>query len=219
MPTKPKTDVVVIGLGAGGGTAVLPLAQAGLDVVGLEPGGRYSTRDYPADEIRNDIRNWLGRAKVNDEVPTQRRSAAETAGPAVAPGRMMNGVGGTSIHWTAQSWRLMPWNFRERSETIAYLIGRRRTGKVHDAARTSFGKGLKRRVDVVRLAELELDKPQAQLAPSFVQGLDLVTITIADHDTGHLKRGDSLFEQREDLRPQLVSADAEASDIATGLGK
>jgi gluconate 2-dehydrogenase alpha chain len=118
MPTKPKTDVVVIGLGAAGGTAVLPLAQAGLDVVGLEAGGRYSTRDYPADEIRNDIRNWLGRAKVNEEVPTQRRLPTDTAGPAIAPGRMMNGVGGTSIHWTCQSWRLMPWNFAERSETV-----------------------------------------------------------------------------------------------------
>ena len=118
MPTKKKVDVVVIGLGAGGGTAVLPLAQAGLDVVGLEAGGRFSTRDYPADEIRNDIRNWLGRDKVNDEVPTQRRTAAEASVPAIAPGRMMNGVGGTSIHWTCQSWRLMPWNFRERSETI-----------------------------------------------------------------------------------------------------
>lgn len=118
MPTKTKADVVVIGLGAGGGTAVLPLAQAGLDVVGLEAGGRFSTRDYPADEIRNDIRNWLGRDKVNDEVPTQRRTAAEASVPAIAPGRMMNGVGGTSIHWTCQSWRLMPWNFRERSETI-----------------------------------------------------------------------------------------------------
>jgi gluconate 2-dehydrogenase alpha chain len=118
MPTKTKVDVVVIGLGAGGGTAVLPLAKAGLDVVGLEAGGRFSTRDYPADEIRNDIRNWLGRDKVNDEVPTQRRTAAEASVPAIAPGRMMNGVGGTSIHWTCQSWRLMPWNFRERSETI-----------------------------------------------------------------------------------------------------
>src|ERR1044072_299286 len=118
MSTQPKTDVVEIGLGDGGGTAVLPLAQAGLDVVGLEAGGRYSTRDYPADEIRNDTRNGRARARVNDGVPTQRRSAAESAGPAIAPGRMMNGVGGTSIHWTAQSWRLMPWNFEQRSETI-----------------------------------------------------------------------------------------------------
>jgi succinate dehydrogenase/fumarate reductase flavoprotein subunit len=36
MPTNlPGTDVVVIGLGAAGGVAVLPLAEAGMDVVGL----------------------------------------------------------------------------------------------------------------------------------------------------------------------------------------
>ena len=31
---------------------------------------------------------------------------------------MMNGVGGTSIHYTGQSWRLSPYTFNERSETI-----------------------------------------------------------------------------------------------------
>ena len=31
----PKTDVVVIGLGAAGGLAVLPLARAGLKMLGL----------------------------------------------------------------------------------------------------------------------------------------------------------------------------------------
>lgn len=116
--TEKGADVVVIGLGAAGGTAVLPLAEAGLEVVGLEAGPRYSVRDYPADEIRNDIRNWLGRAKVNNEVPTQRTTPAAPTTPAVGSSRMMNGVGGTSIHWGAQSWRLMPWNFAERSETI-----------------------------------------------------------------------------------------------------
>ena len=50
----------MIGLGAAGGIAVLPLARAGLDVVGIEAGGSFSVRDFPADEIRNDIRNWLG---------------------------------------------------------------------------------------------------------------------------------------------------------------
>ena len=119
MPiTEKGTDVVVIGLGASGGTAVLPLALAGLEIVGLEAGGSYTVKDYPADEIRNDIRNWLGRAKVNAEVPTQRTTPSSPTTPAIGFSRMMNGVGGTSIHWAAQSWRLMPWNFEERSETI-----------------------------------------------------------------------------------------------------
>ena len=46
MSTRAKeADVVVIGLGAGGGTTVLPLARAGQ--VGLEAGSRFSVRDFP----------------------------------------------------------------------------------------------------------------------------------------------------------------------------
>jgi gluconate 2-dehydrogenase alpha chain len=114
-----KRDVVIVGLGAAGGVAALPLSRAGLDVLALEAGGRFSTRDFPSDEIRNDLRNWMGRAKVNNEVPTHRLTSADTAGPALIAIRMMNGVGGTSIHYTMQSWRLLPWNFKSRSETIA----------------------------------------------------------------------------------------------------
>ena len=47
----PKTDVVVIGLGAAGGLAVLPLARAGLKIVGLEAGGRFRPEDHHPDEI------------------------------------------------------------------------------------------------------------------------------------------------------------------------
>ena len=42
MPTQLRgADVVVVGLGAAGGVAVQPLAEAGLDVVGLEAGTWY----------------------------------------------------------------------------------------------------------------------------------------------------------------------------------
>ena len=50
MATRLKdTDVVVIGLGAAGGVAVLPLAQAGLEVIGLEAGGAMTRRDFAPD--------------------------------------------------------------------------------------------------------------------------------------------------------------------------
>lgn len=120
MPVTLKpADVVVVGLGASGGTVVWPLAQAGLHVVGIEAGQRTTFSDYPFDEIRNDLRDWMGRFKANKEVPTTRRLSSEQAArPLGATGPMMNAVGGTSIHWMTQSWRYLPWNFKIRSETI-----------------------------------------------------------------------------------------------------
>ena len=44
-------DVAVIGLGAAGGVAVLPLARAGLKVAGIEAGTWMGPKDYRADEI------------------------------------------------------------------------------------------------------------------------------------------------------------------------
>ncbi len=42
-------DVVIVGSGAGGATIAAELAECGLDVVMLEEGGYYSTRDFTAD--------------------------------------------------------------------------------------------------------------------------------------------------------------------------
>src|SRR6059036_3195627 len=112
-----KTDVVIIGTGAAGGVAGLPLAQAGIEVIGLEAGGWVSPRDMAPDELRY-LRGWPAKLqKVNDEIPTHRATASSPM--TVRPERhaMMNAVGGTSIHYWRQSWRLNPWDFKVVSET------------------------------------------------------------------------------------------------------
>lgn len=112
-----ETEVVVVGLGAAGGVAVLPLVEAGLDVVALEAGAWMTTRDFAPDEIRNNVRDWPHAVqKCSRETPTHRpNAAAPTTRAASHP--MMNAVGGTTLHYWAQSWRLNPWDFNVVSET------------------------------------------------------------------------------------------------------
>src|SRR5262245_35982198 len=120
MATKLKAaDVVVIGLGAAGGVAVLPLASAGLKVIGIEAGTWMKPTDYRADEIHNNVRRSVTSVlKAQKEIPTVRANSSETARqPEQHP--MMNAIGGTSIHYWAQSWRLKPWDFKSRSQVIS----------------------------------------------------------------------------------------------------
>jgi len=119
MPTNlKKTDVVIVGLGAVGGVAALPLARAGLDIVALEAGDWMTARDFATDELKNNVRGWPQAVqKANNEVPTHRRDASAPYSPRPAVHPMMNAVGGTSLHYWAQSWRLNPWDFKVVSET------------------------------------------------------------------------------------------------------
>jgi len=113
-----KTDVVIVGLGAVGGVAALPLARAGLDVIGIEAGTWLSPRDFAPDELRNNFRGWPQSAqKANGEIPTHRPNASAPYSPRLPIHPMMNAVGGTSLHYWAQSWRLNPWDFKVVSET------------------------------------------------------------------------------------------------------
>ena len=110
-------DVVIVGLGAAGGVAAYPLAEAGLDVVGLEAGTWLDRRDFAPDEIRNNYRDWPMLVKKAElERPTSRATSAQTASR-IGSHPMMNAVGGTTLHYWAQSWRLNPWDFRVVSET------------------------------------------------------------------------------------------------------
>lgn len=117
MPRRlAKTDVVIVGMGAAGGVAALPLTNAGLKVIGLEAGGWLNPRDFAPDELRNTSRNWPQSVqKAATEAPTVRATANDQAVQAGHP--MMNAVGGTTMHYWAQSWRLNPWDFKVVSET------------------------------------------------------------------------------------------------------
>src|ERR1700677_2901785 len=110
-------DVAVVGLGAAGGVAVLPLCRAGLKVAGIEAGTWMDPhKDFKPDEIHNNIRRMVTTGdKIKREAPTIRHSPT---GPARrgAPSPMMNAVGGSSIHYQAQSWRLKPWDFKTVTE-------------------------------------------------------------------------------------------------------
>ncbi len=115
-----KTDVVIIGMGAAGGVAALPLTRAGLNVIGLEAGGWLTQADFAPDELRNFYRGWPQSVqKANREIPTHRprAGAPNTPRPLIHP--MMNAVGGTSVHYWGQSWRLNPWDFKVASATTA----------------------------------------------------------------------------------------------------
>jgi gluconate 2-dehydrogenase alpha chain len=118
MATRLKdTDVVIIGLGAAGGVAALPLAQGGMEVVGLEAGGALTRRDFAPDELRNNFRSWpmLTSQKTKQEAPTFRSTSSQQAVQGGHP--MMNALGGTSLHYWAQHWRLNPWDFKVVSDT------------------------------------------------------------------------------------------------------
>jgi gluconate 2-dehydrogenase alpha chain len=121
MRVHSPTDVVIVGMGAAGGIAAGVLTGAGLEVVGLEAGPHLTSKDFigALDEIGGwTIRNSMGDVKFNKELPTWRPNVATPAGkPSIVWG-MMNAVGGGSVHYGAQSWRLAPGDFRVRSETI-----------------------------------------------------------------------------------------------------
>jgi len=112
-------DVATIGLGGAGGVAVLPLAQAGLKIAGIEAGTWLDPHSFRPDEINNNVRGWPDSVqKANREVPTVRNSLNGPILPRPAVHAMMNAVGGTTLHYWAQSWRLNPWDFKVRTRVI-----------------------------------------------------------------------------------------------------
>jgi choline dehydrogenase-like flavoprotein len=116
FPTRTAVDFVVIGSGAAGGIMARELSTAGFSVVCLEQGPHLGPADFKHDEwdvAQNEALTW-GRRKGHPQ--TFRRSASETARvvDTYVLGYAHN-VGGSSIHYSGNFWRLRPVDFKERS--------------------------------------------------------------------------------------------------------
>lgn len=121
MKLLPKTEVVIVGLGAAGGIAAHVLTAGGRRVVALEVGDDLDSARFikEMDEISgNAINNRMGAKLVNRSIPTWRPNEATPAGDPLRPALTMNGVGGSSVHFGGVSWRLYPDDFTIRSSTI-----------------------------------------------------------------------------------------------------
>jgi choline dehydrogenase-like flavoprotein len=114
--TREEVDFVIIGSGSAGGILAKELSTAGFSVVVLEQGPYRKASDFTHDELSVLFRNELlgGGPEVHGQ--TFRHHESETATmPAESPIRYARGVGGSSVHFTANFWRLRPVDFKERS--------------------------------------------------------------------------------------------------------
>jgi choline dehydrogenase-like flavoprotein len=116
--TRDEVDFVVIGSGSAGGILAKELSTAGFSTVVLEQGPYRKASDFTHDEYSVVIQNELlgGGPEVHGQ--TFRQYEHETAGPTrdgLLPVRYARGVGGSSVHFTANFWRLRPVDFKERS--------------------------------------------------------------------------------------------------------
>ena len=117
--TRKEVDFVIIGSGASGGVLAKELSTAGFDVVVLEQGPYRTAADFSHDEIRVFVQREMTRHPSWDDRQTFRHSESEKAvvdsGEGPPPALYARGVGGSSVHFTANYWRLRPLDFNERS--------------------------------------------------------------------------------------------------------
>ncbi|HEU5219098.1 MAG TPA: GMC family oxidoreductase [Gemmatimonadales bacterium] len=110
-PTSTAVDFVIVGSGASGGVMAKELSTRGFSVVVMEQGPRLDPSQFEHDELK-----YLFNNGITNPAPTSwRKTEAEEA--KVGNGLLLYArlVGGSSVHFTANFWRLHEVDFMERS--------------------------------------------------------------------------------------------------------
>lgn len=116
--TREAVDFVIIGSGAAGGVFAKELSSEGFNVVVLEQGHYRTAADFKHDELKIMFQNELLNHPGWNDPQTFRRFETETAEVmqgAPPPAFYARGVGGSSVHFTANYWRFHQSDFMERS--------------------------------------------------------------------------------------------------------
>jgi gluconate 2-dehydrogenase alpha chain len=119
-----EVDAVVIGVGWTGSILARELTKAGLNVVGLERGAKRTPRDdFTLPAVRDELKYANRHELFQDtqmETVTLRHSPAETALPIRRLGSFLPGtnLGGAGSHWNGNTWRLLPYDHKPRSQIL-----------------------------------------------------------------------------------------------------
>jgi choline dehydrogenase-like flavoprotein len=116
FPLGEAVDFVVIGSGSAGGVLAKELSTSGFDVVVLEQGPYRRAADFIHDELSVIFRSELMGGGNQGNGQTFRDDEGKVAKPLQRqPARYAQGVGGASVHFTGNFWRMREIDFKERS--------------------------------------------------------------------------------------------------------
>ena len=114
---RDNVDFAIIGSGAAGGVLARELSRAGFNVVVLEQGPYRTASDFSHDELRVFVQGEMTHHPSWNDPQTHRQSSRDKAQAVngIPPALYSRTVGGASVHFSGNYWRMRPIDFKERS--------------------------------------------------------------------------------------------------------
>jgi len=116
-PLDQAVDFVIVGSGSSGGILAKELSTGGFSVVLLEQGPFREAKDFTHDEFSVFAMSELsgGTPEINNQTFRDDESKVAQVARDRGPAFYSPGVGGSSVHYSANFWRLREIDFNERS--------------------------------------------------------------------------------------------------------